>query len=425
MSERHVSAHPILEPLDYEFTPESARAQLNGDLLTVYALLWTAALASAVDGPVIRPESIELQLRASATDSSSDPALLVGAFQDQCLDRGWGELLPSELHRSVLCTADVVAAFPEVVTNALKESGQGQLDGAGRRIRSAQQCTSFVSLLDLSTSWRAEIATLSDPAPSLDRLIELMVENGIGRPSSFADRLTAAIDNNLVLHANNQVTVGDDGQQVLDALSKLPHDAVIDAKFNADLERALLSIETDHYLAGEILSQFCERALGAETALADWLDAQVIVGESLNESLARAEATLPPANSWDAFPLPAGMSPERLARNPEHAINLRAELDEILAKPDRRHWKQASSRQRAVWRLAALGDAHTHIKLSFEDLAATGSRDIVLRWWIDLAPQEAPLSNDELHETRARMLTLDRQTRADIALVADSLQQSL
>ncbi|MDP2143366.1 MAG: DNA topoisomerase [Gallionella sp.] len=425
MSEHHTSAHPILEPLDYELTPDDARLFMKGELLDVYELLWSAGVATAMDGPALRREILEVQLRTSTMNPTSDSSLGLLAVQMRCLDQGWSPLLTSETQYSEVGAPNIAAFFPDVLTDALDACGQAHIDGNGRRYRSADMCTQLATLLGRTATWETEVTTLTDPALSLDQVIELMEKNGIGRPSTFADRLSAAIDNDLVRHnqATNRLEIGDYGEKVLAALTTLPASAVVDAAFSADLEMALKAIETDHSLAGDIVRQFCERALGTDSSLADWLDEQVIDGESLNESIARADAILPSANSWSSFALPAGMSPEQLAIKPDEAISLRAEIDTILAAPDRNRWKRRSPRQRAACRLAVLAMAST--TFSAEGLVALASRDIVLRWWIDLAPQEAPLSDDEFEEIQVALLMLDPVAKADLAALAVRVDLSL
>lgn len=34
------SAHPMIEPLDYRLTPERAAAELQGEHLALYSLIW-------------------------------------------------------------------------------------------------------------------------------------------------------------------------------------------------------------------------------------------------------------------------------------------------------------------------------------------------------------------------------------------------
>jgi hypothetical protein len=420
MSIPNVSAHPMLEPLDYDLTPEAAGRSLRGDLLDLYTLLWNAGLATVVDGPALRREELVIQLTSPVETDGSDFGLALQAVAVRCVEPGWGDLLPSELTRAQASNAVLGAAFPKLVDEQLTRCGPPLLDDTGRRVRGIVQCQSLVALVDNTKPWQADVALISDPSLSIDLLLERMADQGVGRPSTYADRLAAALENDLVCdRAGEQLAVGEYGHKVLAALSAMPTGTTVDAQFSADLESALHDIEADPSIGGAALRHFCVRALGTEPALADWLDELAIEGESLNEALARAEARLPQANSWDAFTLPYGMSPECLVRNPEAACQVRDEVDQLLATPNRGHWKRYTPRRRAASRLAAIGLSDQAFPA--DGLASRATRDIALRWWIDLAPNENPLTDAELDEPRAIVLAFDPDIKvkfADLALRA-------
>ena len=425
MDNPHTSAHPILEPLNYELSPEDARAFLKDDQLKIYELLWNAGIATAMDGPALRHEVLEVKLSSSIGQPTADLSFL--AVQTSCINQGWGELLPSEIPKNLVSTPNIATAFPEILTDALDSSGQWRLDGTGRRIRSAKQCEQLVSLMDSPNTWKTETARMTHAALSMDQTIELMAGKGIGRPSTFADRLSVAIENKLVLHEVepliDHLLVGEYGKQILAALNTLPADAVVGADFSNELEQSLKAVETDHSLAGNTLRQFCERALGTSSPLADWLDELVIEGESLNEFIARTEAILPPANSWSSFVFPAGINPEQLARNPDELIVLREELDSILAAQDRKSWRRRSPRQRAVCRLVAL--AKGNLAYLADDLTEMATRDIVLRWWIDLPPQDSPLTKDEFRNADSILAGFGADIEPVIRNLVSRINQSL
>lgn len=418
-----ISAHPILEPVNYDLSPENAAEILQDELLEIYSLLWRAGVATAMDGPAVCHETIEVHLRGIQTDSKEEPALVLRAFDIDCLDDGWGILLPSELDRVRIGDLGTNGPFPNIVTAAIAETGAAYLDGDGRRHRSIEQCASLLPLLTPPTTWSVATTQLTASGISVDRLVEMMEATGTGRPATYADRLTKTIENGLIVTADNHLEVGDYGQQVLDALSKLARENVIDAQYNSDLESALRLVEADPALAGQTLREFCRRALGVEPVLGDWLDDLAIEGESLNEALARAEAALPPARSWDSLVLPPGISPETLIRDMATVIALRDELDEILAAPDRQAWKRLPSRGRAACRLVAISANDT--SLQPENLIVKASRDIALRWWIDLAPQEHPFSPPEMQTGKTFFLSLNADTRAVVMTLASRLAHSL
>lgn len=417
MSANHISAHPMLEPLDYDLTPEAASGSLRGELLDLYSILWNAGLATAMDGPALRKEELVIQLTSPAGAGSTDSMLAFQTVGIRCVDPGWGALLPSEITKVQVHDAVIGTAFPEILDTQLAMCGPPQLDAAGRRVRGVTQCQGLNALADSTDTWQVNVAQIHDPSLSLDVLVERMAENGIGRPSTFADRLTAALENDLIRDTDDErLAVGEYGKTVLAALAALPAETIISAQFSAELESALCDIETDPSLAGWALRQFCMRVLGIDPALADWLDELVIEGESLNEALARAEARLPPANSWNSFAMPSGMSPERLVNDPEAACKVREEIDQLLAAPNRDHWRRFTPKRRAASRLAALGLADH--AFSSDGLAERAARDITLRWWIDLAPNENPLSDTELDEARTTVLAFDADIKTQFIELA-------
>jgi hypothetical protein len=86
------SAHPMLEPLDYEFDPEQARTRYSGDLFTVYEWLWKAGVATICEGPVVRLHALEARIEV-LSDYTWQPV----AYGWEVIERGWSEWLPGEL----------------------------------------------------------------------------------------------------------------------------------------------------------------------------------------------------------------------------------------------------------------------------------------------------------------------------------------
>jgi DNA topoisomerase IA len=104
------SAHPILEPLEHALTPERAALILAGDNLTVYSLLWKAAIATAMDGPALRAERLTLDVNSDAFPGN----VRLQAAQVVSEESGWGELLPSELHAAEYRIDEFAAPFPSL-----------------------------------------------------------------------------------------------------------------------------------------------------------------------------------------------------------------------------------------------------------------------------------------------------------------------
>lgn len=404
MSDSRSLAHPMIEPLDYSLTPETARSVLSGNALAVYSLLWKAALATMADGPAVREQ--KLVLTASNPDADSITAFLQSRSQ-RIEESGWLEILPTEDKP----TDSITVPMPELFQASL-DAAPTKLEADGTRMRGPDACAPSVELLGAPRDWVCEI--IEDvPAPlSYDAMIEQMAAYGVGRPSTFGGRLQSAIKNGLVADGEGSLTVGALGQTILEALSLMPETAVVNAKYCWDLEAKLEEVESDSSKTGSVLAEFCERALGSSTGLVAWLDELVIEGESLNDAMRRAANTLPPADSWSDAVLPFGIDPLRLIAHPEQAEAARSELDALLAAADIARWKALSPRARSVRRLATIASACPDVDTA--EWAARCSRDVTWRWWIDLGPNELPL---QVHELRA--------AKGDVSLVTEQQAEEL
>lgn len=398
MSDSRSLAHPMIEPLDYSLTPETVRSVLSGNALAVYSLLWNAALATMAEGPAIREQ--KLVLTASNPDADSITAFLQSRSR-HLEEPGWLEILPSEDKP----TDSIAVPLPELLQTTL-DAAPTRLEKDGSRSRGPDACAPSVALLGAPTTWTCEIVEAVPESLRYDSMIEQMAANGVGRPSTFAARLQSAIKNDVVTDSESGLTVGTLGRTILEALSLVPEAAIVNAKYCSDLEAKLEEVESDSSKAGSVLSEFCERAVGSNTALATWLDELLINGESLNEAMRRAANTLPPADSWGDVALPFGIDPLRLVGDPAQAEAARSELDTMLAAADIGRWKALSSRARSVRRVATIASACSDMDAA--EWAARCSRDVAWRWWIDLGPNELPL---EVHELRA--------AEGDVGLVAE------
>lgn len=405
MSDSRSLAHPMIEPLDYSLTPETARSVLSGNALAVYGLLWNAALATMAEGPAIREQ--KLVLTASNPDADSITAFLQSRSR-RVEEPGWLEILPTEDNPA----DSITIRLPELFQASL-DAAPTRLAADGARTRGPDACAPSVELLGAPEEWVCEIVEDVPEPLSYDTMIEQMAAYGVGRPSTFAGRLQSAIKNDLVADGEGSLTLGALGQTILEALSLVPETAVVNAKYCSDLEAKLEEIENDSSKACSVVAEFCERALGSGTGLAAWLDELVIEGESLNEAMRRAANTLPPADSWGDAVLPFGIDPLRLVAHPEQAEAARSELDAMLAAADIARWKALSPRARSIRRLATITSACPDVDTA--EWAARCSRDVVWRWWIDLGPNDLPLQVHELRSAEGDVSPVTEQRAEELA----------
>lgn len=415
MTKAHIQAHPMIEPLDYSLTPDLAGAVLAGEALDVYRLLWNAALATAAEGPVIRRELLGF----AVSGGESEPTAYVQVRSATVIDPGWLAMLPAEAERFEEAEA---ASIPPVLDAALAAI-PASLDGNGGRARNAEQCAPLLPMISAPAAWECNIVDASLPGLRYDSLIESMAEQGVGRPSTYAGRLQQSIANGLIEEGSGGFEVGAHGAKVLGAMAGMPGEAVIDASFCAQLEARLEQVERDPGLAGSVLSEFCRRALGQDTGLANWLDALPVEGEDLLQTLQRNARALPEADSWEHAALPPGLTPWQLVRDPETAAAARAEFDALLAAADMVCWKAYTARQRAVRRLAVIAMAEAGRSRS--EWAMLASRDVAWRWWLDLGPDQPVLAEHELLPAERDMRAAWEQHAVLLASICMRLKQVL
>lgn len=391
------SAHPMIEPLDYQLTPERAAERLEGNDLALYSLIWNGAVATLAQGPVLMETLIELVAGQGDTPSSSDVRLRIQGLDplypaDE--DTSWALLLPQEPMAQARLAGLDGHELPRRLREAIDALGRGRLDGEGWRVHEDADCAPIKALLGTPADWQALTGPGCDDY-GFDRLLHDMAEEQVGRPSTYASGITSVLGSELLECAGPHLVLTDAGLDLLQRVAANPVDHAggqVDAQFSRDLADALEAIERDPGLAGATLKRFSQRALGVEaTALADWLDALEIDGESLDEALAKAERSLPVADSWDAVQLPVGLSPSLFGVDIEALRQARERLDQALAAPDRRAWQRLGARQRAARRLRLLSQQGR-----MASWLAAASRDVLLRWWIDLAPQERALQEEEV-----------------------------
>lgn len=393
------SAHPMIEPLDYQLTPELAAERMGGQDLALYSLVWRAAVATLAEGPVLVETVIDLVAGTGAEPSATDVRLRIQGLDPlypSGEDGSWGLLLPEEVVAQARLEGLTGQALPAALREAIDALGTGQLDAQGRRVHDDAACAPVKALLGTPSTWRAVIRPGSE-VYGYDRLLHDMAAEQVGRPSTYASGIESALGSELldceVEDAHLVLTsAGEKLLQRVAASASQETGGKVDADFSRDLALALEAIERDPRLAGATLRRFSQRALGVEaTALADWLDALEIEGESLDEALARAERSLPVADSWETVQLPEGLNPKAFGADSDALLQAREQLDHHLATPDRRTWQRLDGRQRAARRLRVLSQQGR-----LETWIAAASRDLLLRWWIDLSPQEPALKEAEV-----------------------------
>lgn len=389
MTDRAFSAHPMLEPADYALTPELAKERLSGAPLTVYRLLWHAAVATLQDGPAIRRQTSVLGF--AAPHCGRPAGFEIHIQHDLVESAGWAcNALAAELDRLAPQRASA-ASLPLQQWIARVPT---QLIDGGWRVRSAPALAHLARTLPAPASSDFKVVARRPQDLSMDVLLQQMSEHHVGRPSTYAGAIERALDGDLI-HDRGGLAVGKKGAQLLALLA--PHGNAFSAQACEDLGNDLADVETGMLDAGEVLNKHTQRMLGMTPALTGWLSNLAIEGETLEQAMDRMASKPPRADGWSGVDLPAGICPTTHLADHGAALALREELDSRLCGPDPQAWRAAGHRGRALARLAALcWMAHGPARPRLRRLLRHGNRDLAWRWWIDLAPSERPISWPEL-----------------------------
>lgn len=264
MSETY-NAHPMLEPLDYDLDPEQASQQFSGNTLNIYNLLWNAAVATHVEGPVIRKHQL--------FSSLSDKATLSLKWKE-LIEPGWSNFLTPNLFGELQYFNNTF--YPSNIMPTFISSYDSN------RLLSKEY------LNNLSCSYSPErslnISVKKVPVENLcySLIIEQMAKYKVARPSTYANRLESTIKNKLIGEDNGTLFLTTYAKNVLDKIAELPTNEQLNKQTSYAIEKAINTIEYDNKKAGEYLNYFCEKIFKKTSALSVWLDSLDIEGETLD-----------------------------------------------------------------------------------------------------------------------------------------------
>lgn len=268
-------AHPMLEPLNYDLDPESASRFLDGNHSKVYELLWRAAIATNLEGPVTRAH----QLRTKVSDKLS----LCLKWQE-LLEPGWSNLISTDFsgeyfgETSYLGYEDMPFAIPKYNKNCLFSSSQ-------------IQHIDFILSEDANIT--LQVKTPPQKYLTYSSLLENMVAYKVARPSTYANALNSVIKNELLLKDGNFLHLASNGEAVYEKISSLPDIEQLNCNFSYEVETAIEKIEQNSNEAGSLLNQFCQQLFKCDTGLAKWIDDLEIDGQILINSDANSSLVVP------------------------------------------------------------------------------------------------------------------------------------
>ncbi len=248
-------AHPMLEPTNYDLDPEAAGNCLSGNQLKVYELLWRSAVATNLDGPVIRTHQLSKAI--------SEKVSLCLNWKEM-LEPGWCDLISTKFVGG--CFGEGVFFSDENIPLVIPKYNKNCLFS-----------NSEIQSIDFAVSEGANISIQVKAAPqkslTYSSLLDQMVAYKVARPSTYANALNSVIKNDLLLKDGHSLFVSSNGAAIHEKILTLPDKEQLNCIFSYDVETAIEKIEQSSSNAGILLNQFCQQLFNCDTELAKWIDA--------------------------------------------------------------------------------------------------------------------------------------------------------
>lgn len=253
----------MLEPTNYDLDPEAASNFLSGNQLKVYELLWRSAVATNLDGPVIRTH----QLSKAVSEKVS-----LRLNWKEMLEPGWCDLISTNFAEErygdgvYFCYESMPSVIPEYNKNTLfSNSNLQDIDFA----------------VSEGVNIGVQIKALPQQSLTYASLLDQMVAYKVARPSTYANALNSVIKNDLLLKDGNSLFVSSNGAAIHEKILNLPEKEQLNFNFSYDVETGIEKIEQSSSDAGSLLNQFCQQLFNCDTGLAKWIDELEIDGQIL------------------------------------------------------------------------------------------------------------------------------------------------
>ncbi len=253
----------MLEPTNYDLNPEAASNFLSGNQLKVYELLWRSAVATNLDGPVIRIH----QLSKTVSEQVS-----LRLNWKEVLEPGWCELISTKFAEGCLGEGvffsykNIPSVIPKYNKNCLFSSSETQpIDFA----------------ISEGTNTSIQVKAAPHKYLTYASLLDKMVAYKVAKPSTYANALNSVIKNNLLLKDGTSLFVSSNGAAIHEKILKLPDKEQVNCNLSYDIETAIEQIEQNSSAAGSLLNQFCQQLFNCDAGLAKWIDELELDGQIL------------------------------------------------------------------------------------------------------------------------------------------------
>lgn len=220
-------AHEAIRPTDVTRTPDQLQSVLSGEELKLYRLIWQRFVASQMAPARIAQRTVEIEAPPPAGRTST------------------------YLFRA--SSSDVV--FPGYMKVSGIESKKKDENGAAEEIEEALPPLEVGEGLE-HLEWMEQQKFTQPPARYTEAsLVRALEENGVGRPSTYAQILSTLVNRRYVEKEKRSLKPTDVGFQVNDFL--VTHlGELFDVKFTAGMEESLDEIENGHVEWVHMLDEF-------------------------------------------------------------------------------------------------------------------------------------------------------------------------
>lgn len=224
-------AHEAIRPTDARRTPESLKGVLPADEWKLYDLIWRRFMASQMSAAQIGVRTAELE----ATGGSTADSYLFRATASEVLFAGYMKALGTD-GRKRRGPADEGGEGDDEEVESLPELSEGEA-------------------LDV-LEWLNERKETQPPSRySEAALVKALEENGVGRPSTYAQTLKTLVDRDYVTREKRMLVPTDTGMKVNRFLTEHLNE-LFAVPFTAEMEEELDEIEDGKVAWRDMLGTF-------------------------------------------------------------------------------------------------------------------------------------------------------------------------
>ena len=229
-------AHEAIRPTDVNLTPEKLASVLDPDSLKLYRIIWQRFVASQMASARIAQRTAEIE---AVKEAGSRHAFLFRASASDVLFPGYMKVTGIEKERK----------------NDAEEVGQNEEEDIPLPPLTEGEMLHHLEWLEE----RKE--TTPPPRYTESSLVKALEDNGVGRPSTYAQTVSTIVDRDYVEKDKRTLKPTSKGMQVNDFLVQyLPE--LFDIGFTAAMEKELDEVEEGQVVWTDMMGRFYQSFLG-------------------------------------------------------------------------------------------------------------------------------------------------------------------